>query len=88
MTGVPALFVVSDRYNDHQRAVFNISRQMFSGRGFLGLPQKGISSHLHFRSPVPFIILICSYFCTRSIPLTIRDVIFKTTRERKQRRYC
>ena len=29
---------------------------VFSGRGFLGLPQKGISSHCFVRSPVPFII--------------------------------
>ena len=29
---------------------------VFSGRGFLGLPQKGISSHRFGRSPVPFII--------------------------------
>lgn len=28
---------------------------VFSGRGFLGLPQKGISSHYFCRSPVPFI---------------------------------
>ena len=31
-------------------------RAVFSGRGFLGLPQKGMSSHWFFRSPVPFII--------------------------------
>lgn len=34
------------------------SGKWFSGQGFLSLPQRGISSHMMYRSPVPFFIFV------------------------------
>ena len=47
---------VSGRYEGTTTGRMLYGNQLFSGRGFLGLPQKGVSSHCFDRSLVPFIM--------------------------------